>query len=170
MCDLSKGYFAPTFLSSSRKNLPDIPANYRSGAPPQIKGWTLDLALFNLVIDSKLRGCDVVALRVEDVAPNGHAIARATGRPVRFELPVSGLLMPLSLRERLTMLMPPSVFYRQRIAQETRTGEPELAVLAELVPRGGILRFRPVRSGICRDRSNQSGRNNHRPEPPAGSV
>src|SRR5262249_23773180 len=49
-----------------------------------------------------------------------------------------GLLMPLSLRERLTMLMPPSVFYRQRIAQEARTGEPELAVLAKLVPRGGI--------------------------------
>src|SRR5215475_5608205 len=46
--------------------------------------------------------------------------------------------MPLSLRERLTMLMPPSVFYRQRIAQEARTGEPELLVLAELVPRGGI--------------------------------
>src|SRR5262245_49754771 len=46
-------------------------------------------------------------------------------------------LMPLSLRERLTMLMPPSVFYRQRIAQEARTGEPELAVLAELIPRGG---------------------------------
>jgi hypothetical protein len=67
------------------------------------------------------------------------------------ELPADsarGLLMPLSLRDRLTMLMPPSVFYRQRIAQEARTGEPELAVLrtgepelavlAELVPRGGI--------------------------------
>jgi integrase len=58
----------------------------------QIEGRTLDLALFNLAIDSKLRGCDVVALRVEDVAPNGYAIARATvrqkktGRPVRFEL------------------------------------------------------------------------------------
>jgi hypothetical protein len=46
--------------------------------------------------------------------------------------------MPLSFRERLTMLLPPSVFYRQRIAQEARTGEPELAVLAELAPRGGI--------------------------------
>jgi len=46
--------------------------------------------------------------------------------------------MPLSGREWLTMLMPPSVFYRRRIARETRTGEPELAVLAELVPRGGI--------------------------------
>jgi integrase len=51
-----------------------------------------DLALFNLAIDSKLRGCDVVALRVEDVAPNGYAVDRATvrqkrtGRPVKFEL------------------------------------------------------------------------------------
>ena len=51
-----------------------------------------DLALFNLAIDSKLRGCDVVALRVEDVAPNGYAIVRAmvrqkkTSHPMRFEL------------------------------------------------------------------------------------
>jgi hypothetical protein len=29
-----------------------------------------DLALFNLAIDSKLRGCDVVSLKVEDVAPH----------------------------------------------------------------------------------------------------
>ena len=51
-----------------------------------------DLALFNIAIDSKLRGCDVVALKVCDVAPHGYAIERATvrqrktGRPVRFEL------------------------------------------------------------------------------------
>jgi integrase len=51
-----------------------------------------DLALFNLAIDSKLRGLDVVALRVEDVAPSGYALDRATvrqkktGRPVKFEL------------------------------------------------------------------------------------
>ena len=37
--------------------------------------------------------------------------------------------MTLSLPERLAMLMPPSIFYRRRIAQEARTGEPELAVL-----------------------------------------
>jgi integrase len=48
--------------------------------------------LFNLAIDSKLRGCDVVAVRVDDVAPNGYTLDRATvrqkktGRPVRFEL------------------------------------------------------------------------------------
>lgn len=57
-----------------------------------IEGRSRDLALFNLAIDSKLRGCDVVALRVEDVAPNGYTIDRATvrqkktGRPVKFEL------------------------------------------------------------------------------------
>ena len=51
-----------------------------------------DLALFNLAIDSKLRCCDVVSLKVEDVAPQGEALARATvrqkktGRSVRFEL------------------------------------------------------------------------------------
>ena len=58
----------------------------------QMDGRTRDLAMFNLAIDSKLRGCDVVALRVEDVAPSGYAVDRATvrqrktGRPVRFEL------------------------------------------------------------------------------------
>lgn len=45
--------------------------------------------------------------------------------------------MALPLREKLTMLVPPSLFYRRRIASEVRTGEPELAVLAELAPRGG---------------------------------
>ena len=58
----------------------------------QIDQRTRDLAMFNLAIDSKLRGCDVVALKVEDVAPNGYSVDRATvrqkktGRPVRFEL------------------------------------------------------------------------------------
>jgi integrase len=58
----------------------------------QIEGRTRDLAMFNLAIDSKLRGCDVVALKVEDIAPSGYAVDRATvrqkktGQPVRFEL------------------------------------------------------------------------------------
>jgi integrase len=57
-----------------------------------MEGRKRDLALFNLAIDSKLRGCDLVAVRVNDVAPNGYAMDRATirqkktGRPVRFEL------------------------------------------------------------------------------------
>jgi integrase len=51
-----------------------------------------DLALFNLAVDSKLRGCDLVALKVGDISHGGVALARAaviqhkTGRPARFEL------------------------------------------------------------------------------------
>lgn len=45
--------------------------------------------------------------------------------------------MALSFRDKLTMLTPPSVFYRRRIAEEARSGEPELALLADLVRRGG---------------------------------
>jgi integrase len=58
----------------------------------QIEGRTSDLARFNLAIDSKLCGCDVVAIRVEDAAAGGYTADRAmvrqkkTGRPVRFEL------------------------------------------------------------------------------------
>jgi hypothetical protein len=46
----------------------------------QMQGRQRDLALFNLAIDSKLRGCDVVAMRVDDVAPSGYAMDRATIR------------------------------------------------------------------------------------------
>lgn len=51
-----------------------------------------DLALFNCAIDAKLRGCDLVRLRVSDVAPGGALRARGTiiqqktGRPVPFEI------------------------------------------------------------------------------------
>src|ERR1700716_1492101 len=58
----------------------------------QIEGRVRDLAMFNLAIDSKLRGCDVVAIKFDDVAAGGNTADRATvrqkktGRPVRFEL------------------------------------------------------------------------------------
>jgi integrase len=58
----------------------------------QSVGNTRDLALFNLAIDSKLRACDVLALRVSDVASSGQVQSRAivrqrkTKRPVRFEI------------------------------------------------------------------------------------
>ena len=51
-----------------------------------------DLALFNLAIDSKLRGCDLVRLKVADVYVSGQVRERTsilqskTGTPVRFEL------------------------------------------------------------------------------------
>lgn len=51
-----------------------------------------DLALFDLAIDSKLRGCDLVKLRVRDVAHGDQVASRAmvmqqkTQRPVQFEI------------------------------------------------------------------------------------
>jgi integrase len=55
-------------------------------------GRIRDLALFDCGIDAKLRGCDLVKLRVSDVAPGGSLRQRATviqqktGRPVPFEI------------------------------------------------------------------------------------
>ena len=51
-----------------------------------------DLTMFNLAIDSKLRGCDLVSLRVDDIASGDRVRDRATivqhktGRPVQFEI------------------------------------------------------------------------------------
>jgi FkbM family methyltransferase len=47
------------------------------------------------------------------------------------------LTSSLTWRERLAMLLPPAWFYRRRIAEEARGGEPELAALDRLVQRGG---------------------------------
>ena len=58
----------------------------------QLAKRTRDLALFNLAIDSKLRGCDLVGLRVCDVTQGQRVASRATvlqrktQRPVQFEL------------------------------------------------------------------------------------
>ena len=51
-----------------------------------------DLALFNLAIDSKLRGCDLIKLKVRDISHGNQITARAivmqqkTGLPVHFEI------------------------------------------------------------------------------------
>jgi integrase len=58
----------------------------------QLEHRARDLALFNLAIDSKLRGCDLVRLQVDDVCAPGRVRDRATviqkktGRPVQFEI------------------------------------------------------------------------------------
>jgi len=56
------------------------------------EGHLRDRALFDLAIDSKLRGCDIVKVRIGDVTSGGRVKTRAiviqkkTGRPVQFEL------------------------------------------------------------------------------------
>ncbi|MGB4059531.1 MAG: tyrosine-type recombinase/integrase [Burkholderiaceae bacterium] len=58
----------------------------------QMEGRVRELALFNLGIDSKLRGCDLVALKVRDVCHGDQLATRAivmqqkTKRPVQFEI------------------------------------------------------------------------------------
>ena len=58
----------------------------------QIERRIRDLAMFDIALDSKLRGCDVVSLRVGDIMAAGALRQRATiiqqktGRPVQFEI------------------------------------------------------------------------------------
>lgn len=58
----------------------------------EMAGNLRDLALFNTAIDSKLRGCDLVRMKVRDVYAAGSAKERTsviqskTGKPVRFEI------------------------------------------------------------------------------------
>jgi integrase len=58
----------------------------------QLQHRRRDLALFNLAIDSKLRGCDLVRLQVNDVCVGGQVrdrttvIQKKTDRPVQFEI------------------------------------------------------------------------------------
>jgi integrase len=58
----------------------------------QLEDRKRDLALFDLAIDSKLRGCDLVRLQIDDVCAGGRVRDRATviqkktGRPVQFEI------------------------------------------------------------------------------------
>jgi len=58
----------------------------------QIKDLTRELAMFNLAIDSKLRSCDLVKLKVRDISTGGGIAKRAmvlqqkTKKPVQFEI------------------------------------------------------------------------------------
>ena len=58
----------------------------------QLSGDVRNLALFNLAIDSKLRACDLVSIRVSDVTQGYKVVHRATvmqkktKRPVQFEI------------------------------------------------------------------------------------
>jgi hypothetical protein len=70
-----------------------------------------DLAMFNLAIDSKLRGCDLVRLKIDDVCASGRVrdrttvVQKKTGRPVQFEIteqpaPLSAIGSPGSVTVR----------------------------------------------------------------------
>ena len=94
-----------TGTTSARRSIPWNKAKLLGQKPPlklkeiwairvrlQLDHRNREPALFNLAIDSKLRGCDLVGLRVHDVVPGSHVAARAivmqrkTQRPVQFEI------------------------------------------------------------------------------------
>jgi len=58
----------------------------------ELRGCSRDLALFNLAIDSKLRACDLVALKTSDVHAGDRMrertqiVQKKTERPVQFEI------------------------------------------------------------------------------------
>ena len=93
----------------------------RALKPPQV--WAIrfwldreqrlrDRAMFDLAIDSKLRGCDVVKVKIGDLVSGGRVRSRAiviqqkTGRPVQFELlDPSRVSMEAWLERRVASLM-----------------------------------------------------------------
>jgi hypothetical protein len=94
----------------------------------EASGRSRDLAMFNVAVDSKLRGSDVVALKVADIAPNGYAIDRAiirqrkTGQPVKFELTEQADKRWTNMSRR--QVRSPPTFYSQAAA--TRSGALQL--------------------------------------------
>ena len=56
-----------------------------------MEGRKRDLAMFNLAVDSKLKGSDLIRLKIDDVSAGGTirdratVIQKKTGRPVQFE-------------------------------------------------------------------------------------
>ena len=81
-----------------------------------------DLALFNLAIDSKLRACDLMQLRVADLAQGNRIQSRAriiqrkTGRPVQFEISEQ-TRRSLESWIALTSLKPPDYVFPSRVVK-----------------------------------------------------
>ncbi len=80
-----------------------------------------DLALFNLALDSKLRGCDLLALKVKDVAHGSIMQSRAiitqkkTGSPVQFEI-TSNTRKSLTKLIKLAQLTSDDYIFKSRIS------------------------------------------------------
>src|SRR6185312_2634535 len=60
---------------------------------------------------------------------------RPPSDPVATRRLLAGAMLPF--REMFDLLKPPSRYYRRRIEHEAVTGEPELAILGDLMQRGG---------------------------------
>jgi integrase len=99
-------------------------------------GRSRELALFNLAIDSKLRACDLAALRVADVAqghriqPRARIIQRKTGRPFQFEITEQ---TRRSLEDWITRaeLRPPDYIFPSRIRRSDHLSRRQYARIVD---------------------------------------
>ena len=86
----------------------------------ELEGKARDLALFNLALDSKLRGCDLVKLKVSDVScgrsllTRTHVVQQKTGCPVQFEI-TQGTRDSLSAWIRQANLSESDYLFRSRV-------------------------------------------------------
>lgn len=86
----------------------------------ELEGKTRDLALFNWALDSKLRGCDLVRLKVSDVScghsilKRTHVIQRKTGSIVQFEI-TNGTRVALAEWIRKANLSQTDYLFKSRI-------------------------------------------------------
>ncbi|KPD21755.1 tyrosine-type recombinase/integrase [Idiomarina zobellii] len=86
----------------------------------ELEGKARDLALFNLGLDSKLRGCDLVKLKVSDVScgrsllTRTHVLQQKTGCPVQFEI-TQGTRDSLSAWIRQANLSESDYLFRSRV-------------------------------------------------------
>jgi integrase len=98
---MGQSEFDPGYNSRKPWNAGKLVGAKRAFKPKQV--WAIrfhldreknlrDLALFDLAIDSKLRGCDLVKLKIGDLVAGGQVKSRAmivqqkTGKPVQFEI------------------------------------------------------------------------------------
>ena len=86
----------------------------------ELEDKTCDLALFNMALDSKLRGCDLVKLKVSDIAYGNSVSSRATvlqqktGSPVQFEI-TKGTREALTALIKLSNLHSKDFFFLSRV-------------------------------------------------------
>jgi len=95
-----------------------------------------DMALFNLAIDSKLRACDLLKIRVSDVSSSGQVNSRATimqqktQRPVRFEI-TSRTRSSIERWIEATKLSPSSYLFPSRITGSLHLSTRQYARIVE---------------------------------------
>ena len=103
-----------------------------------------DLALFNLAIDSKLRACDLVKIRVSDVVLGNSIMSRTsviqqkTGKPVRFEISEQ---TRMSLKKWITLsnLQPDNWLFSSRVKSDAHISTRQYArIVKAWVDMAGI--------------------------------